>query len=63
MAEVLGAVTTATKFFFEVLLGLAQLGNSLMCAGQSDINRQLVLQVFLQDHHLHPSHLLPHIHN
>ena len=64
MAEVLGAVTTATKFFFEVTQQCwFRIWFRLMYVGEPDLHRQLVIQMLLQDHHLHPPHLLPHLHH
>ena len=64
MAEVLGAVTTATKFFFEVTQQCwFRIWFRLMYVGEPDLHRQLVIQMLLQDHHLHPPYLLPHLHH
>ena len=54
MAELLGAVTTATKFFFEVGLRWT-IKTFVWPSGESDLDRQLDIQVVLQGDHHHPA--------
>ena len=60
MAELLGAVTTATKFFFEVGTSVI-LCIATLCErpGEPDLDRQLDVQVVLQGDHHHPPRLQP----